>query len=206
MMTLRNTQVLSLLFVQDGFAILTTHRLIWVDAARAPAPGASCFVYLSAVESVQLRASHAWRSPKLRVRVHLDHQGRPTTGAHVPPACPAFISCVEASRLTPGLLAGLSTQIAELRLVSRNYGNMVEQAQDLLARRIWERSQAGAMARPSLPVQAPQSNSLPPGVSEGLVQQLAAMGFPHNRTVRACMATNSAGMAPSCHAICPSTL
>lgn len=60
--------------------MLTTHRLIWVDASKAPAPGASCYVHLSCVESIELNSTKLWSQTKLRVRVYLDPNRRPASG------------------------------------------------------------------------------------------------------------------------------
>ena len=68
------------ILAQDGFAILTTHRLIWVDAAKAPAAGASCYLSLASVESLEVSATKVWTQNKLRIRVHLDSQRQPLPG------------------------------------------------------------------------------------------------------------------------------
>jgi len=70
---------------QDGLAVLTTHRLVWIDQRKAPAAGATCQVHLETINNVELRSSRKWSHSKLRIQVHLDHEGRPASGIHQPP-------------------------------------------------------------------------------------------------------------------------
>jgi hypothetical protein len=63
---------------QDGHMILTTHRLVWIDAAAAPAAGGTCALPLSTVREVRLKATHLWSSTKVRISVHVDENRRPT--------------------------------------------------------------------------------------------------------------------------------
>lgn len=66
---------------EDGYAVLTTHRLLWLDAAKAPAAGASCSLPLSAVQHVHSKASHIFGTPKLRVQVFVNEDRKPVEGA-----------------------------------------------------------------------------------------------------------------------------
>ncbi len=58
--------------------VLTTHNLVWIDAAANPQPGRSCVLPLHAISSLALRASHMLAQAKLCVQVSVDWQGRPS--------------------------------------------------------------------------------------------------------------------------------
>ncbi len=60
-----------------GNVLLTTHRLCWLDAAAAPAAGASCALALAAVAGAGIRAKHIFAVPRLCLRVCVDGTGRP---------------------------------------------------------------------------------------------------------------------------------
>ena len=61
-----------------GYVVLTTHNLVWLDAAAGPQPGRSCMLPLQAITSAALRASHMLAQAKLCVQVSTDWQGRPS--------------------------------------------------------------------------------------------------------------------------------
>lgn len=71
---------------QDGYAVLTTHRLLWIDTAKAPEAGASCCLLLSTVKHVQSKSSHIFGTPKVRLEVHVSHDSKPVPGASFLPA------------------------------------------------------------------------------------------------------------------------
>ena len=58
--------------------VLTTHNLVWIDAATNPQPGRSCVLPLHAIKSIALRASHMLAQAKLCVQLSVDWQGRPS--------------------------------------------------------------------------------------------------------------------------------
>ena len=58
--------------------VLTTHNLVWIDAAASPQPGRSCLLPLHAIHSAALRASHMLAQAKLCLQVSVDWQGRPS--------------------------------------------------------------------------------------------------------------------------------
>lgn len=60
-----------------GHVVLTTHNLVWIDAAASPQPGRSCILPLPAVKTAGLRASHMLAQSKLCMQVCVDWQGRP---------------------------------------------------------------------------------------------------------------------------------
>lgn len=65
--------------------MVTTHRLLWIDAAAAPSAGASCSLPLAAVQQVHLKgrmlAKMPLGTPKIHVTVRTDTQRRVQTGA-----------------------------------------------------------------------------------------------------------------------------
>ena len=70
--------------LQDGYAVVTTHRLLWIDAAAAPSAGASCSLPLAAVQHVQLKgrmlAKMPLGTPKIHITVRTDTQRRVQKG------------------------------------------------------------------------------------------------------------------------------
>ena len=60
--------------------MLTTHRILWIDAAAAPSAGASCSLPLSAVRQLYLKG-RILATPKIHISVHLSHDGRAVSGA-----------------------------------------------------------------------------------------------------------------------------
>lgn len=61
-----------------GYVVLTTHNLVWIEAAAGVQPGISCVLPLHAITSVALRASHMLAQAKICMQVSLDRQGRPS--------------------------------------------------------------------------------------------------------------------------------
>ena len=59
--------------------MLTTHRLMWIDAAAAPSAGASCSLPLSAVRQLFLKG-RILATPKIHVHVHTSYDGRVVAG------------------------------------------------------------------------------------------------------------------------------
>lgn len=55
--------------LQGGYAIITSHRLLWIDAASAPAPGRSCCLPLSMVAGATKRVQYGLNimAPKVRL-------------------------------------------------------------------------------------------------------------------------------------------
>ena len=65
---------------KDGTLVVTTHRVLWVDASAAPAPGSSVSISLDAVARAELRATRLWSTQKARLHLSAD----PATGALLP--------------------------------------------------------------------------------------------------------------------------
>lgn len=61
-----------------GYAVLSSHYLIWVDASSLP--GRSCRIPLASVTEASLRASHVFAALKLCMHVLCDGQGCPRPG------------------------------------------------------------------------------------------------------------------------------
>ena len=70
----------TLLAIQVGRAVLTTHRLMWIDSSVSPSQGSSIQLPLSAVHEVHLKASMMLRSPKIRVFVYVDEHSKAAPG------------------------------------------------------------------------------------------------------------------------------
>ena len=51
--------------------MVTTHRLLWIDAGAAPSAGASCSLPLAAVQHAQLRGRMLGRMPLGTPKVHV---------------------------------------------------------------------------------------------------------------------------------------
>ena len=60
-----------------GRLVLTTHNVVWIDAAANPQPGRSCMLPLPAIKSAAVRASHMLAQSKLCMQITVDWQGRP---------------------------------------------------------------------------------------------------------------------------------
>ncbi|GBF96332.1 hypothetical protein Rsub_09402 [Raphidocelis subcapitata] len=112
---------------QGGYAIVTSHRLLWIDAASAPSPGRSCALHLAAVQSAVKRAQYGFNplAPKVRLelRVHINAEARPCP-AHESfrfvslalrcrgPAPDAFLEAVAAGLAQQRLAAQAAAQAA----------------------------------------------------------------------------------------------
>jgi hypothetical protein len=57
--------------LQSGYAVVTSHRLLWIDAAATPGPGRSCHLPLDTIHSVQKRVQYTINliNPKVRLEV-----------------------------------------------------------------------------------------------------------------------------------------
>jgi hypothetical protein len=64
-----------------GYAVLSSHNLLWVDASASGTPGRSCSLPLACIKEATLRASHVFATPKLCVHVLCDAQGQPRPGS-----------------------------------------------------------------------------------------------------------------------------
>lgn len=60
-----------------GYAVLTSHQLIWVDSSASTLPGRSCSFPLSAVQEAVLHSPLLWAAPRLCIRIHTDAAGNP---------------------------------------------------------------------------------------------------------------------------------
>lgn len=60
-------------FAQSGYCVVTSHRLLWVDAVAAPASGRSCHLPLDTIHSVHKRTQFGLNvmNPKVRLEVKL---------------------------------------------------------------------------------------------------------------------------------------
>ncbi len=67
-----------------GYAVLTSHHIIWVDASASSLPGRSCSIPLACVKEASLRASHVFAAPKLCLQILCDAQGCPSEGGRQP--------------------------------------------------------------------------------------------------------------------------
>ena len=63
-----------------GYAILTSHQLIWVESLASGQPSRSCTIPLAAVQEASLRSTLLWAPPKLCLRVQTDAAGHPVQG------------------------------------------------------------------------------------------------------------------------------
>ncbi|KAK9803478.1 hypothetical protein WJX73_006449 [Symbiochloris irregularis] len=157
---------------EDGYAVLTTHRLMWIDSARAPAAGASCGLSLSCVQHVQSKASHIFGTPKLRAQVHVSRDNTPVPGGRD------------------------AVRTVQLKMTARDPGPLAQAMAQALSQRAWERATAQTARQQAAAVQAPAQQAAPgppPGTDTALLRQLTDMGFPYWRVVRGLSATNSAG-------------
>ncbi|KAI8473427.1 MAG: EAP30/Vps36 family-domain-containing protein [Monoraphidium minutum] len=66
---------------EGGYAIVTSHRVIWIDAAAAPRPGRSCALPVGSLHAASKRIQYGLNimAPKVRVelRVYVDADSRP---------------------------------------------------------------------------------------------------------------------------------
>lgn len=64
--------------------MLTSHRLLWIDAAASPAAGLSCSLPLSTVHSWETtKYSWAKKAPKLKLKVYEMADGHPAAGLYL---------------------------------------------------------------------------------------------------------------------------
>lgn len=65
--------VCSSMHLQGGYAVVTSHRLLWIDASATPSPGRSCHMPLDSIHSFQKRVQYSLNlmNPKVRVEVKL---------------------------------------------------------------------------------------------------------------------------------------
>lgn len=116
-----------LLSLDDGVLRVTTHRLLWVDAAAAPAAGASCALPLAAVARCELRSTRVWSSAKARVHVRVaGGDGRPVRGTAV--------------------ASSSSTTTREVKIVARQQAAVHTALAASLRSRAWERDADGGAA------------------------------------------------------------
>jgi len=71
---------------ERGYTLLTTHRVVWVDAAAAPAAGRSCWLPLAAVAACRPRVGPlagllGGRKLKLELSISVDARRQPVPGA-----------------------------------------------------------------------------------------------------------------------------
>jgi hypothetical protein len=59
--------------MQSGYCVVTSHRLLWIDAAATPSPGRSCHMPLDSIHSVHKRVQYTINlmNPKVRLEVKL---------------------------------------------------------------------------------------------------------------------------------------
>lgn len=67
-----------------GYAVLTSHRIIWVDASASSLPGRSCSIPLTCVKEASLWASRVFAAPKLCLQILCNARGCPTEGGIQP--------------------------------------------------------------------------------------------------------------------------
>lgn len=63
--------------------VLTTHRLVWIDVRAMPSAGVTCALHLACVRAAHLKATHVWSTPKVRINVNIDGNGRPVGENHL---------------------------------------------------------------------------------------------------------------------------
>eukprot|EP00884_Botryococcus_braunii_P022124 jgi/Botrbrau1/8596/Bobra.0380s0017.1 len=158
--------------------VLTTHRLVWINARATPSVMASCALQLSCVREAHLKATHLWSTPKVRIHVNINGNGRP-------------VGRLEAA-----------VRVTEVRLVSRQHTQLMEHLHKALAQRVWERQhgqvgQAAGGAAPWLasgPALSPLGPASVQQPDPGLLGSLCKMGFPHLPASHALLATNNQGL------------
>lgn len=68
--------------MQGGYCVVTSHRLLWIDAAATPSPGRSCHMPLDSIHTVHKRVQYSLNlmNPKVRLEVQLfvDRHFKPT--------------------------------------------------------------------------------------------------------------------------------
>lgn len=68
--------------MQGGYCVVTSHRLLWIDAAATPSPGRSCHMPLDSIQTVHKRVQYSLNlmNPKVRLEVQLfvDRHFKPT--------------------------------------------------------------------------------------------------------------------------------
>ena len=78
--------------------MVTTHRLLWIDASAAPSAGASCSLPLAAVQHAQLKGRMLAKMPLGTPKVHLTVATGADRRAQAGPPCaallPAWAACL----------------------------------------------------------------------------------------------------------------
>jgi hypothetical protein len=67
--------------MQNGYAVVTSHRVLWIDAGASPAPGRSCCLPLESIHSSSKRVQYGLNlmNPKVRLelKVYVDLRSQP---------------------------------------------------------------------------------------------------------------------------------
>ncbi|BDA42551.1 probable vacuolar protein-sorting-associated protein 36 at C-terminar half [Coccomyxa sp. Obi] len=155
-----------------GYAVLTSHHIIWVDASASSLPGRSCSIPLACVKEASLRASHVFAAPKLCLQILCDARGCPSEGGRQP---------VQVKFLSRHPLTQLLDEV-HLAISSRAWGSAS-----------WRKTEVASTSA-EIGKFSPLQESLAAQGTSLLVEQLVSMGFPHGRSLRAVAATHSSGV------------
>lgn len=63
----------------QGYLLLTTHRILWIDRKHLPQKGNSCAVPLGSVSRVAPPKLRLWKTPRMKLQVALDARSRITS-------------------------------------------------------------------------------------------------------------------------------
>jgi len=151
---------------KHGILTVTSHRLLWIDADKAPEPGRSCFIPLAAVARWEPLTSVAMKWNLTEQKIKLDVFITPDKKA-----APCGIDNVGRSQVG---LVFKTTMPAQFQ----------EELTKALKERLWDTA-------PIHTASEPNRDLVPAGVDPEHLQQMTVMGFNRNRAIRALMATHN---------------
>lgn len=112
----------------QGYLLLTTHRILWIDRKHLPEKGNSCEMPLDSVSRVVPPKMHLWKTPRMKLQVALDTRGRLISLNHQ--------------------VASMARIVIPLRSKSESYKDFFGKLMDNIDRKTWPPRPAPPPPRP----------------------------------------------------------